>query len=102
MYLLHVVLATRTAIDGDGKHDYFAFIGYHSLSTDIDYTLALPQVSALDVADSARVDSFDFSSLDDLMRFVRVASRNGKLSLLDVLSDAISAANGDFVWRALI
>jgi hypothetical protein len=102
MYLLHVVLVTRIAIDGDGTHDYFAIIGYHSLSTDFDYTRALPHVSALDAPDNARVDSFDFDSMDSMMRFVRGVSRNGKLSLLNVVKDAISACNGDFVWRALI
>jgi hypothetical protein len=102
MYNLHVVLVTRIAIDGDGTHDYFAFIGYHSLSADFDHVSALPHVAALHKSDNARVDDFAFDSLDDLMSFVRGASRNSGLSLLTVLSDATRAANGDFVWRALI
>jgi hypothetical protein len=102
MYNLNVVLVTRIAIDGDGKHDYFAFIGYHSLSTDFDYVSALPHVAALDASDNARVDDFAFDSIDDLMLFLRGATRNSGLTLLNVLSDATRAANGDFVWRALI
>jgi hypothetical protein len=100
MYTLHVVLITRPDDNGTPQ-DSFAFIGFHSLSTDFDYVNALPHVDTLNPADNPRVDWFDFDYVADLMQFVRGASRNSGLSLLNIAADATRAANGNFVWRDL-
>jgi hypothetical protein len=101
MYTLHVVLVTRPDNDGTPQ-DFFAVIGYHSLSTDVDYVNALPHVAAIAAADNARMDWFDFDYSADLMLFLRGACRNSGLSLLDVIADATRAASGNFVWRDLV